>query len=172
MKYVLTRYAEDGPSKLITIRDTHVRSKGPIGNREKYYSELQEAFRKFLEAKDADDLSETKCQLIFGWDQDDRYVKMVQTAAAGLGDKVGEKLECRRFHTPGPMMNFILMGYGDGTFEVLFGWGQGRSGIGVIASNNPTLIGVFENFFNVLYHASDLVTLESLSQKPRPLTPT
>lgn len=129
----------------------------PMRYRENYYDELHEAFHNFLKRGDRD---LTLCTLIFGWEVDTAYVRMVQAAAAGLGDR----LKCYRLRSRGPLMNFILLDYDDLATEVLFGWGQGKPGRpgAVFQSKDQRLVEEFGHLYDVLILASDRIPIESL----------
>ena len=156
MQYVLERYRAQSP-RLAGIRDTHVRAEMPMRYRENYYDELHAAFRNFLNRGDPD---LTVCTLVFGWEVDTAYVRMVHAAASGSGDR----LKCYRLRNRGPLMNFILLDYDDLSTEVLFGWGQGKPGRpgAVFRSKDKRLVGEFGHLYDELMQASDRIPVETL----------
>jgi hypothetical protein len=161
MRYVLDRYAATSSPRLVGLRDTHVRAELPMRYRENYYRELQAAFSDFLRRSDPETTVST---LICGWEVDKQYMRMVQAAADGQGDK----LKCYRLRHPAPVMNFILMDYDDLTSEVLFGWGQGKPGHpgSVFRSKDRRLVEEFNDFYETLLQSADQVPLASLLETP------
>ncbi len=119
LEYLIERYRSspsDSP-RLVAFRDTHVRPKLPTRHPGGQYKGIQAAFSEFLRRADADTNVAT---MILGGEMDKEYIRAMQTAARGHGDK----LKCFRLRNPGPILNFILLDYDDSTSEVLFGWAR------------------------------------------------
>ena len=158
MKYIIGLYCQR-PSlspRLMAVRDTHARPAVPLRHREDHKA-LEDAFGTFLTGIDSEI---TFATLILGHEVDRDYLRMIQRATEGHGDK----LRCFRIRTPGPLMNFILLDYDDFTSEVLFGWGQGKPGRpgAVFRSKDKRLVEEFSNFYEVLLQASDPIPIGSL----------
>jgi hypothetical protein len=158
IEFVIDLYRQS-PSKsprLLAVRDTHTRPSLPLRHREDH-KELEDAFGTFLTGIDSEI---TFATLILGHEVDREYLRMIQRATMGHGDK----LKCFRIRTPGPLMNFILLDYDDFTSEVLFGWGQGKPGWpgAVFKSNDKRLVEEFSNFYEALLQASDPIAIGSL----------
>lgn len=162
MKYVIERYhlSTSLSPKLVAVRDTHVRPSIPLRHPEDH-KELESAFSAFLLGIEA---GATFATLIVGHEVDREYMRMIQRATEGHGDK----LKCFRLRSSGHLMNFILMDYDDFTSEVLFGWGQGKPGWAgaVFQSKDRRLVEEFSNLYEVLLQASDRVPAESLLDTP------
>lgn len=163
VEYVLEQYRlSRSPSRsprLVNVRDTHVRAETwPARYRPDVYDELRDEVTEFLRRYD------THATIVVGWNVDSDYVKTVCIAAEGRE----QSIQCYRLRKPGPVMNFILLGYDDGTSEVLFGWGQRELGApgAVFKSDDVELVKEFSTFYEVLVRASDAIPLESILESP------
>jgi hypothetical protein len=158
LEYLMRRFRSAG---LTAFRDTHVRPELHI-RQNVDYAGMQSAFSDFLRRADTE---RTVATMILGWEIDEDYVRAMQNAARGHG----ENLKCFRLRHPMPLLNFILLDYEDLTTEVLFGWGQGKSGSpgAVFRSKDTRLVDEFNEFYDQLLNPpfSERVPLEKLLER-------
>jgi hypothetical protein len=145
--------------QLIEFRDVHTRSEyGYNRYTEKSLDAFHKGVRTFL-SEDRDN----RVELLVGQMAEKNYMEAFTAAVDGQEKKV----RCFRLRRSGPLMNFVLLYYSEGTpqKEVLFGWGRysHSSGESVFRSSHHRLVQEFEKLYESLVKSSDLAPITQLS---------
>jgi hypothetical protein len=89
---------------------------------------------------------------IVGRDSHLSYGKQYREFILGLGEQESKKFEIRVLNRIFPLINFIILSYGEGDSEVLFGWGGYVSSTPevVFSSREKSAIAMFDQMFSSL----------------------